>query len=77
MTENCKSQQEDQFRIGIHLLPGDNPQQAESTSSTTLDRESEEGYHTLFLVRSNIQHCLLKILLARKDTETQRYSRKN
>ncbi|KAJ7921858.1 hypothetical protein B0H13DRAFT_1866288 [Mycena leptocephala] len=30
MTENCKSQQEDQFRIGIHLLPG-----------TTLSRQNQ------------------------------------
>ncbi|KAJ7022964.1 hypothetical protein C8F04DRAFT_1307008 [Mycena alexandri] len=30
---DCKLQQEVLFRIGIHLLPADNPQQAESTST--------------------------------------------
>ncbi|KAJ7832377.1 hypothetical protein B0H13DRAFT_2240461 [Mycena leptocephala] len=61
---DCKLQQEILFRIGIHLLPADNPQQAETTSTagssatfwcreddsggTAAHRESDEGYHALF-----------------------------
>ncbi|KAJ7135192.1 hypothetical protein C8R43DRAFT_894348, partial [Mycena crocata] len=61
---DCELQREILFRLGIHLLPADNPQQAESTStagsSATLwcreddsggsatHRESDEGYHALY-----------------------------
>ncbi|KAJ6538220.1 hypothetical protein DFH09DRAFT_930637 [Mycena vulgaris] len=61
---DCKLQQEILFRIGIHLLPADNPQQAETTSTSgasstywyredkgggsATHRESDEGYHALF-----------------------------
>ncbi|KAJ7664821.1 hypothetical protein B0H17DRAFT_1162742 [Mycena rosella] len=75
LAEDCKQddwspaydselQQEILFRIGIHLLPADNPQQAETTltsgSSATYwcrednsggsasHRETDEGYHALF-----------------------------
>ncbi|KAJ7850524.1 hypothetical protein B0H14DRAFT_3664811 [Mycena olivaceomarginata] len=60
-TYDCKLQQEILFRIGIHLLPADNPQQAETTSTagssanlwcreddsggSATYRETEEGYH--------------------------------
>ncbi|KAJ7715042.1 hypothetical protein B0H16DRAFT_1477673 [Mycena metata] len=60
---DCKLQQE-VFRIGIHLLPADNPQQAETTSTagssanlwcregdgggSAVHRETNEGYHALF-----------------------------
>ncbi|KAJ6549107.1 hypothetical protein DFH09DRAFT_1262788 [Mycena vulgaris] len=61
---DCQLQQEILFRIGIHLLPADNPQQAESTSTagssatywcredhsggSASHRESDEGYHGLY-----------------------------
>ncbi|KAJ6528118.1 hypothetical protein B0H19DRAFT_1214630 [Mycena capillaripes] len=63
-TYDCKLQQEILFRIGIHLLPADNPQQAENTSTagssanlwcreddsggSATHRETDEGYHALF-----------------------------
>ncbi|KAJ7840377.1 hypothetical protein B0H14DRAFT_2587458 [Mycena olivaceomarginata] len=63
-TYDCKLQQEILFRVGIHLLPADNPQQAETTSTvgssgnlwrreddsggSATHRESDEGYHSLF-----------------------------
>ncbi|KAJ7857220.1 hypothetical protein B0H13DRAFT_2237721 [Mycena leptocephala] len=63
-TYDCKLQQEILFRIGIHLLPADNPQQAETTSTagSSANRwcreddsggsathcETDEGYHALF-----------------------------
>ncbi|KAJ7354303.1 hypothetical protein DFH08DRAFT_691283 [Mycena albidolilacea] len=64
LTYDCKLQQEILFWIGIHLLPADNPQQAETTptagSSTTFwcreddsggsasHRKTDEGYHALY-----------------------------
>ncbi|KAJ7870959.1 hypothetical protein B0H14DRAFT_3571865 [Mycena olivaceomarginata] len=66
-TYNCKLQQEILFRIRIHLLPADNPQQAEITSTAGSSanlwcreddsgglatyRETEEGYHALFATK--------------------------
>ncbi|KAJ7310144.1 hypothetical protein DFH08DRAFT_718875 [Mycena albidolilacea] len=63
-TYDCKLQQEILFRIGIHLLPADNPQQAETTSTagssanlwcredevggSATHRETDKGYHALF-----------------------------
>ncbi|KAJ7820820.1 hypothetical protein B0H14DRAFT_3089221 [Mycena olivaceomarginata] len=63
-TYDCKLQQEILFRIGIHLLPADNPQQAETTSTagssanlwcredevggSATHRETDNGYHALF-----------------------------
>ncbi|KAJ6588300.1 hypothetical protein B0H19DRAFT_1247985 [Mycena capillaripes] len=65
LTYNCKLQQEILFRIGIHLLPADNPQQAETTSTagssatfwcreddsggSALHCKTDEGYHALYL----------------------------
>ncbi|KAJ7354128.1 hypothetical protein DFH08DRAFT_912734 [Mycena albidolilacea] len=61
---DCELQQEIIFRLGIHLLPADNPQQAETTSTagssatywcredksggSATHRETNEGYHALF-----------------------------
>ncbi|KAJ6508188.1 hypothetical protein C8R45DRAFT_815921 [Mycena sanguinolenta] len=61
---DCRLQQEILLRIGIHLLPADNPQQAETTSTagssanlwcreddsggSATHRETDEGYHALF-----------------------------
>ncbi|KAF7360900.1 hypothetical protein MSAN_01119700 [Mycena sanguinolenta] len=61
---DCELQQEIIFRLGIHLLPADNPQQAETTSTagssatywcreddsggSVTHRETNEGYHALF-----------------------------
>ncbi|KAJ7831753.1 hypothetical protein B0H14DRAFT_2592432 [Mycena olivaceomarginata] len=63
-TYDCKLQEEILFRIGVHLLPADNPQQAETTSTSgssatfwcreddsggsASHRETDEGYHALF-----------------------------
>ncbi|KAJ7318546.1 hypothetical protein DFH08DRAFT_917520 [Mycena albidolilacea] len=68
LTYDCKLQQEILFRIGIHLLPADNPQQAETTSTagssatfwcreddsggSASHRETDEGYHALYLIRA-------------------------
>lgn len=67
---DCELQQEILFCIGIHLLPADNPQQAETTSTSgssatfwcqednsggsASHRETDEGYHALFAVRSEM-----------------------
>ncbi|KAJ7885706.1 hypothetical protein B0H14DRAFT_2338587 [Mycena olivaceomarginata] len=64
LTYDCKLQQEILFRIGIYLLPADNPQQAETTSTagssatfwcreddsggSASHRETDEGYHALY-----------------------------
>ncbi|KAJ7704692.1 hypothetical protein B0H14DRAFT_3646238 [Mycena olivaceomarginata] len=61
---DCKLEQEILFRIFAHVLPADNPQQAESASNagvhanlwcrydgvggTAAHRETDEGYHALF-----------------------------
>ncbi|KAJ7707163.1 hypothetical protein B0H16DRAFT_1824386 [Mycena metata] len=61
---DCELQQEILFRVGIHLLPADNPQQAENTSTSgssstywcreddsggsAIHRETDAGYHALF-----------------------------
>jgi hypothetical protein len=63
---DCELQQEIIFRLAIHLLPADNPQQAETTSTagssatywcredkcggSATHRETNEGYHALFSV---------------------------
>lgn len=66
---DCKLEQEILFRIFPHSLPGDNPQQAESSSGVgpggnrncirgeagggKEERESDDGYHALFSVSSH------------------------
>ncbi|KAJ7123807.1 hypothetical protein C8R43DRAFT_899414 [Mycena crocata] len=61
---DCELQQEILFCLGIHLLPADNPQQAETSSTmgsssnlwcredysggSATKRETDEGYHALF-----------------------------
>jgi hypothetical protein len=63
---DCELEQEILFRIFAHVLPADNPQQAESASNagvhanlwcrydgvggTAAHRETDEGYHALFKV---------------------------
>ncbi|KAJ7868986.1 hypothetical protein B0H14DRAFT_2346333 [Mycena olivaceomarginata] len=75
-TYDCKLQQEILFRVGIHLLPADNPQQAETTSTagssgnlwrreddsggSATHRESDEGYHSLFAVDSRLNDPKIK-----------------
>lgn len=63
---DCRLEQEILFRIFAHVLPADNPQQAESASNagvhsnswcrygnaggTSAERETDDGYRALFKV---------------------------
>jgi hypothetical protein len=71
---DCQLQSEIVFQIHAHLLPADNPQQAESNSNAGANanlwcrgdnsggtdefRESDEGYHALFEVRYLSDNCM-------------------
>lgn len=66
---DCQLEQDILFRIFAHVLPADSPQQAESASNagvhsnhwcrydmaggTAAERETDEGYHALFKVRTS------------------------
>jgi hypothetical protein len=78
LTYDCKLQQEILFRIGIHLLPADNPQQAETTSTagssatfwcreddsggSASHRETDEGYHALYSVSRHRIFGLIQLI---------------